>query len=224
MPPKRTPQKPSHPPTPSTSRRQLTYQSQDSSQDEEPPPDLEDEATLTALAAKVAALLARQTAAAAPSAPRASPDTPGPSHSAQVLAPPPPPSAPQLPPMAEPINAEWTAYLSEQRLTNATFSRRDQEELRTLLLACQRPPADLADRRFLRDRLQLYVVVAHRGWPAALSALPGWELAQLGVELPPPAPTVQVVAPSGYPQQHAPPGPSRRRTRKKATAAKGGTD
>ena len=85
---------------------------------------------------------------------------------------------------------------------------------------------EIASNSFLKDRLQLYVVVAHRGWQAALSALPSWELAQLGVELPPPPPTVQVVAPSGYPAAaaHAPPGPSRRRPRKKAAAAKGGAD
>ena len=126
----------------------------------------------------------------------------------------------------EPLKDEWTAFLREQRLVNSNYSRRDQEELRTLLLACERPPIDESDRRFLKDRLQLYVVVAHRGWQAALTALPSWELAQLGVELPPPPPTVQVVAPSGYPaaQGHAPPGPSRRRPRKTAAAAKGGAD
>ena len=124
--------------------------------------------------------------------------------------------------MSEPINVEWTTYLGEQRLTNSNFSRRDQEELRRLLLACQRPPADQADRRFLRDRLQLYIAVKHRGWQAALSAFPDWELAQLGVELPPPAPTVQVVAPTGYPQANAPPGTTRRRARKKTAPAKSG--
>ena len=111
-------------------------------------------------------------------------------------------------------------------MVNTNYGRRDQAELRTLLLACKRPPHNDADRRFLRDRLQLYVVVAHRGWQAALSALPSWELAQLGVELPPPLPAVQVAAPSRYPTtaQHDPPGPCRRRPRKKAAAAKGGTD
>ena len=97
------------------------------------------------------------------------PDTPGlmgQPGTPLVLPPPDPDPADALP-------RQWTDYLREQRLVNANYSRRDTEELRTLLIACDRPPAaDTADRRFLRDRLKLYLVVAHRGCVVARSPSP----------------------------------------------------
>lgn len=134
------------------------------------------------------------------------------------------------------LPCSWIAFLQEQRLVNGSYSRRDQQELRTLLLACERPPTVRLDRQFLRDRLKLYVVVAHRGWAAALQSLPDWELAQLGISLPtasaPPTHTPAPPAPApaylpqvpahyygGPPLQAgyaaaAPAGPRRRKRRK----------
>ena len=112
------------------------------------------------------------------------PDKPG------LMNQPGPPPLVLPPPDPDPADAlprQWTDYLQEQRLVNANFSRRDTEELRTLLIACDRPPAvNTVDCRILRDRLKLYLVAAHRGWSAALQALPNWELAQLVVTLPAP--------------------------------------
>ena len=131
------------------------------------------------LASRVAGLLRRQEQPT-PGRSGTSPDTPGPPMANSAANEP-----DQDPP--EQLPATWTDYLREQRLVNSNYSRRDQKELRTLLLTCERPPPPAsADLRFLRDRLRLYLVVAHRGWASALSALPDWELQQLGIS--PPAP------------------------------------
>ena len=133
-----------------------------------------------------------------------------------------PPPADLLPVV---LPAAWVEFLDQQRLVNENFSRRDKEEIRTLLLACQRPPEIQSDLKFLADRLKLYLVVANRGWSSALTALPDWELAQLGVSLPPAPPQVHYVQqqPTYYQnqqQQDAPTGPScRRRKPAKKTAA-----
>ena len=177
------------------------------------------------LAARVAALL-RQPQAATPGQSRRSPDTPGP-----MAAPAPVLGVPAAEPPAPDLPAAWTEYLKEQRLVNQNYTRRDQEELRTLLLACERPPArETADFRFLRDRVKLYLVVAHRGWAFALTAHPDWELQQLGIQLPAPPPQLTVAAPpppAAAPAapagplygQYATTAPARRRRRKRPLAA-----
>ena len=117
------------------------------------------------------------------------------------------------------FRADWISYLSTQRLVNPNFNKRDQEEVRTLLLACATPPPDLQDVSFLNDRLKLFLVVAHRGWAAALTALPDWELAQLGVTLPPPAPVIQLPPAPAQPKHVGPQNPPARRRRKRAKEA-----
>ncbi|KAF0297656.1 hypothetical protein FJT64_004867 [Amphibalanus amphitrite] len=74
------------------------------------------------------------------------------------------------------------------RLINDNYQTRDRQEIRVLLLATAQVPADIQDFQFLQDRLKLFVIVGHRGWAAALTALPDLELLQLEVQLPPPAP------------------------------------
>ena len=140
---------------------------------------------------------------------------------AQPPAPPPPPPAPMA------FRQDWIEYLRTQRLVNGNFSKRDQEEVRTLLLACTQPPQDPQDQTFLQDRLKLFLVVAHRGWQAALSALPDWELVQLGVTLPPPPPVFQLPPSTTAAAQHVgprEPGPARRRRKRTKEAAKTGAD
>ena len=204
---------------------------------------------LNQIARQVVALL-REDTAASPSPHGASPDTPGLMSTATVpptLVLPPRPEGPGAPAPDEQgpplhLNATWIDYLTEQRLVNINFSKRDREELRTLLLVVERPPVIRQDRQFLSDRLQLYTVVGHRGWSAALTALPDWDLKRLGIDVPAapsPAPTVQPAAAAAPapPQQPLPypattvayplhanpymfaqPGPPRRRRRRKPTA------
>ena len=111
------------------------------------------------------------------------------------------------------------------------------------VLAVERPLVIRQDRQFLLHRLQLYTVVGHRGWSAALTALPDWDLKRLGIDVPAapsPAPQAQPAAaaapappqqPLSYPAttvayplhanpyMFAQPGPPRRRRRRKPAAA-----
>ena len=173
------------------------------------------------IAARVAALLA--SSPATPARTQRPDSTPGPT------APPAPPMENLLPPplpqqiAAPPVfNQQWRDYLTQQRLINENFQTRDRQEIRVLLLATAQPAIDPQDQQFLQDRLKLFVIVGHRGWAAALTALPDLELQQLGVQLPPPAPVLHLPAPPPQVQYvaAAPAGPAagRRKRKKRAPA------
>ena len=119
---------------------------------------------LEQLARRVATLLQppRPGRAAQPSQPDS---TPRPGSASQRPMDGPPPLV--LPPPE--FNQQWRNYLSQQRLINENYQTRDRQEIRVLLLATERPPADIQDQQFLQDRLKLFVIVGHRGWAAALS-------------------------------------------------------
>ena len=88
-------------------------------------------------------------------------------------------------------------------LHNENYKTRDKKSIRVLLLATSQVSAHLQDFQFLQDRLKVFVIAGHRGWAAALTALPDLELQQLRVQLPPPAPLVLLSAPAP-PVQYSP--------------------
>ena len=169
---------------------------------------------LEAIARRVAALLQPDPPARPPPA---GPDsTPGPTASPPTSMAAPPPLV--IDPPRE-FNEQWCEYLSQQRLVNDNFQTRDKQEIRTLLLATSHHHHEPQDYLFLQDRLKLFVIVGHRGWAAALTALPDLELMQLGVPLPPPAPVIHLPQPAPPQYAQAPAPGSRRRRRKRQTAA-----